>query len=106
MRTPLGSREGSGRFQGEGEGDTQSDGTVRHRRGASTAILGVRARERRRVAKPRSYGRGRDGARRRRGTRPVSSASSAKTGEGERNERVKRKRENDLWGPRVRFEFS
>ena len=87
--------------QGEGEGMTRSGGSARLCRGGSASNLGVRARERQRVAKPRSYGRGRDGARRRRGTRPAASASSAKTGEGERNERVERKRERMTCGDHV-----
>ena len=59
------------------------------------------------MAKPRSYGRGRDGALRRRGAWPAASRTAdADRGGKERAERVERKRENDVWGPRVRFEFS
>ena len=45
-----------------------------------------------------------DGARRGHGAWPAASRTAGAEREGK--ERVERKRENDVWGPHVRFEFS
>ena len=48
----------------------------------------------------------RAGALRGRGPWPAASASGATRGGKERRESREKERENDVWGPRVRFEFS
>jgi len=79
-------------------------GTARRvrRRGASTAVLGVRAGRWCRVERPRGFGRTKDGARRVHGAWPAASRTAGAEREGkERTERVERKRERMTCGGHV-----
>jgi len=104
--------EAKGREESTAEAQASGElahGTARRvrRRGASTTILGVRAGRWCRVERPRGFGRTKDGARRVHGAWPAASRTAgAERGGQESTERVERKRENDVWGPHVRFEFS
>jgi len=88
--------------QGARRSEARSAGPSRRRRGASAAILGVRARDgtawRGREASRRNQGRGAGRARHvAGGLNSTATSAWQKTGEGERAERVERKRERNLF---------